>query len=90
MPFIACRCLLISSLAYAAQAIISKKHDNGEKNRTFFLASPGGADSSLRMLSLRALMRSGGVLCFVLKKFIVLLSWLSLVVWIVGMGVASR
>lgn len=46
-----------------------------EKYRTFFLASPGGADSSLRMLSLRALMRSGGVLCFVLKKFIVLLSY---------------
>ncbi len=36
---------------------------------TFFLGSPGGADSSLRMLSRRPRTRSVGVRCFVLKKF---------------------
>ena len=40
------------------------------RKRTFFLGSPGGADSSLRILSRRPRTRSVGVRCFVLKKFI--------------------
>ncbi len=45
------------------------RHCTGWVGRTFFLGSPGGADSSLRMLSRRPRTRSVGVRCLVLKKF---------------------